>query len=195
VSIRPTQITSLDALAAHCWQRLARALEQRSDPWRTPAIATLSGTEAALRTVVLRAVNTESRELMLHTDARSAKAGELLATPRLAWLFWDSDSKEQLRCSGTTSLHVEDTVAEAHWHDLPTTSRANYRQSSAPGTPVGGRSSLPLARDDDQAAFSRFLVVRCQLETMDWLQLHPEGHRRARLTWSAPRWRASWVAP
>lgn len=189
------QSPALDDLAGHCWQRLTAATRERSDPWRTPAIGTQSAPGVALRTVVLRAVNADNRELFLHTDARSAKARELAEAPWLAWLFWDPGSKEQLRACGGTSLHLGDDVAEAHWRDLPATSRANYRQVEAPGTPLGGRAALPRDSDDDEAAFSRFLVVRCRIETMDWLHLHAEGHHRAHLTWSAPHWRADWVAP
>ena len=167
----------------------------RSNPWRTPAIGTRSESGTALRTVVLRAAETESRTLLLHTDARSAKAAELARSPRLSWLFWDAQRQEQLRCEGSVTLHLEDALAETQWRCLPTTSRANYRQPEAPGTPVRGRVAHPPHGDDDQAAFRRFLVVRGQVEAMDWLQLDRGGHHRAHLSWSMPQWRASWVAP
>jgi hypothetical protein len=195
MSGRPAQAPALDALAEHCWRRLATATGDRSDPWRTPAIGTRSDPGVALRTVVLRSAEPESRALLLHTDARSAKAGELIRSPHLSWLFWDTQSQEQLRCEGQTTLHREDPLAEAQWRCLPTTSRANYRQPEAPGTPVDGRAAHPTHGDDDETAFHRFLVVRCQVENMDWLRLDRGGHHRAHLSWSAPQWRASWVAP
>jgi hypothetical protein len=195
VSTGPAAVPALDALAEHCWRRLAEAVDDRADPWRTPAIGTRSETGVALRTVVLRSAETASRALLLHTDVRSAKAGELLRSPRLSWLFWDSRSQEQLRCEGPATLHREDPLAEAQWRNLPTTSRANYRQPAAPGTAVDGRTAYPDDGDDDESAFLRFLVVRCRVETMDWLRLHRDGHHRARLSWSARRWHAGWVAP
>ena len=195
VSARPAPVPALDHLAEHCWRRLAGAVEDRQHPWRTPVVGTRSGSGAALRTVVLRAANVERRELILHTDARSAKAAELTRAPWVSWLFWDSRDKEQLRCEGPASLHRNDSLAAAQWRDLPTTSRANYRQPDPPGTPVDGRATLPSHGDTDDSAFARFLVVRCEVESLDWLRLDRSGHRRARLAWSTPRWQAAWVAP
>lgn len=185
----------LEALTRHCWRRLTRAVDDRSDPWRTPAVSTRSESGAALRTVVLRAASGDARELLLHTDARSAKAGELAECPWLSWLFWDDQHREQLRCEGPATLHRDDGLAEAHWRALPAASRANYRQPEAPGTPLGERDPRPGEQDDDATAFARFLVVRCRIELMDWLRLDPTGHHRARIAWAAPRWKAVWVAP
>ena len=189
------EIPALDALPEHCWRRLTRAVDDRSDPWRTPAVGTRSETGASLRTVVLRSVSSDLRELLLHTDARSTKAGELDRTPWLSWLFWDPNDQEQLRCEGAVTLHREDALAASQWRDLPAHSRANYRMPDTPGTPLDEATARTPRMDDDDSAFTRFLVVRCQVETLDWLLLDRRGHRRARMSWSAPRWHADWVAP
>lgn len=184
-----------DTLVQHCWRGLAEAVDDRSHPWRTPAVASRSGTGAALRTVVLRAADADRRELFLHTDARSAKAAELAQTPHLSWLFWDPGRKEQLRCGGPVTRHLGDSLAETHWGSLPALSRVNYRHADAPGTPLDEPGLDPSLLDDDETALTRFLVIRCEVRDMDWLRLDSPGHLRARLTWSASRWHVAWTAP
>ncbi|MEE4173757.1 MAG: pyridoxamine 5'-phosphate oxidase family protein [Xanthomonadales bacterium] len=186
---------ALDSLATTCWQRLTAATDDHTDPWRTPAIATRSGNGAAVRTVVLRETQTAQRALSLHTDARSAKAGELAQAPQLSWLFWDAVAREQLRCQGRVTLHLADEVAETHWAQLTAGSRSNYRHHDAPATAISDPQTAAARRDDENTAYGRFLVVRCVVERMDWLHLDREGHRRARLIWTGDHWDAGWVAP
>ena len=191
----PGPLPAIDRLAKHCWERLAGAVRDREHPWRTPAIASQSVDGAALRTVVLRAVDAPDRELFLHTDARSAKAAQLARTPALSWLFWDPACQEQLRCNGDVSLHRGDAVADLHWRRLPRASRAAYGQSIAPGTPLDEPGAVRPASGGPEEACRHFLVVRCQVREMDWLRLDRNGHHRAQLRWSSSAWDATWVAP
>lgn len=191
----PHSRTDLQALPATCWQELAAATEDPAHPWRTPAVATLSGQGAAVRTVVLRETRADHRVLSLHTDARSAKAGELAQAPRLSWLFWNAATREQLRCRGKVTLHQDDEVARAHWEPLTSASRSNYLNVDAPGTTISDPQVATARRDDEATAFSRFLVVCCVVDHMDWLRLDRAGHLRARLDWTGDDWNAAWIAP
>ena len=74
--------SDLAQLYAEAWLRLARGVHDRHAPARHPTLATVSpdGRPQA-RTVVLRAADITAATLDIHTDLRSAKIGDLCATP------------------------------------------------------------------------------------------------------------------
>ena len=76
------------------------------------------------------------------------------------------------------------------WKKVPPHARANYAQPQAPGTPLKRRSVDIL---NDEEAFGNFLVVRCEIGFLDWLQMEPDGHLRAKFTWNGQVWNAEWV--
>jgi len=39
------------------------------------------------------------------------------------------------------------------------------------------------------------VAVICEIDTLDWLFLRVEGHRRARFQWTARGWQGEWIAP
>ena len=179
---------AISALPDLCWQRLEQAAATRDDPWHTPAIANLNDDGPQMRTVVLRAVSATGRTLICHTDTRSSKARALTADPRMCWLFYDPQTRLQLRANGSAELLRDGEFAEQQWHSLHAGSQVLYGQHGAPGMPLTEGQSAGRERQ-------HFLTVRCHIEQMDWLQLGRQAHWRAALHWQAGQWQAQWVNP
>ncbi len=98
----------LQSLLDDIWRGLSRAAVDRRHGWRTPVLATVGADGAPrARTVVLRAVERETRTLRLHTDRRSAKAAEIARNPNVALVFWDARARLQLRTVGIAALLTE----------------------------------------------------------------------------------------
>ena len=155
----------------------------RHHEWRTPVLATtgLDGLAQA-RTVVLRAANASTSQLVFFTDSRSPKASELHATPDAAFVFWSKRLNWQLRARVLTKLHSKGDMVESAWERI--------RQSPAAGDYLSpGPPGSALASCADVATAAHHLaVVVAQVESIDWLELAPEGHRRARLSASTQEW-------
>ncbi|MAH66059.1 MAG: pyridoxamine 5'-phosphate oxidase [Phycisphaerae bacterium] len=190
---------------ADAWRGLTEAVTNGRHEWHLPVIASIGvdgGPEA--RTVVLRSVDPETRTLTFHTDRRSPKVREIEASGRLAWVFYERSSKTQVRVSGATTVHAADEVADAGWARTTLSSRRCYLAPHAPsGTldewhpnlPDGLHASRPDATASE-AGRENFALVRTRVDRLERLELHHDGHLRARWRWDeADHVEARWLAP
>lgn len=190
---RPPFADDLDATRHHVWHQLARAVHDRRSPLHTSMLATV-GVDGAprVRTVVLRGADAQSWRVVVHTDARSPKAEELLREPRVSLAFYDAGASAQIRIEGRATRYTGDDIAAAAWARLPDASRRNYRTTAAPGTPspipTDGLPERLFGLDD---GIENFMLVEIEIDALEWLLLHPDGQRRARFT----RETGSWVVP
>lgn len=170
------------------WQLLARGSADRRSGFHAPVIANLGlDGRPRSRVMILRHVDIQARTLRLHTDLRSAKIAEYHADPRVALLGYDVGDKAQIRIEGRARLHHDDAIAEAAWASSQRMSRACYGTKPAPGSAIadGNAFTLPDAQDEAALALGRenFAALVITAESLEWLYLAFEGHRRARFTW------------
>jgi pyridoxamine 5'-phosphate oxidase len=81
-------------------------------------------------------------------------------------------------------LHVETSglAVSSRWARLQTTAGArDYQSVAAPGRPLDPPLSELVVR-------GHFAMIEAMAETVDWLELRPEGHRRAVLGSRGSRW-------
>lgn len=188
----------LDAAWQHAWEQLARGCADRRHGFHLAQLATVDAEGAPdLRSVILRAADVETTALRVHSDARSTKCAQLAADGRAALLVYDARRKLQLRIRGRISLHGDDATAEAAWQAAKPMSRVCYRIEPGPGTaiatPDGYRHPEP-ATDATDPGREHFRVLLLQAESLEWLYLAADGHRRAR--WQQSNgWRGEWLAP
>ena len=173
------------------WQELAVGDSQRKHPYHVPAIATVSPTQSArVRTVVLRASSQEGRFVQFHTDMRSPKVTEIRDNSSVAALFYNPETKFQLRISGVAVVHHEDSIADSAWEKTRLLSRRCYL-STPPGEPLNKQNfGLPEkltgrqpTEKESAAARVNFGVVRITVEEIDALELHYSGHKRHLFSW------------
>ena len=170
----------------------------RRSAFHTPMVATVSEDGSpALRTVVLRAADADKRTLRFHTDARSAKFGELWAAPRVALGFYDPVTKVQLRVDGTATLHTYDALGLDAWRGTRPMSRACYRILPAPGSKIGDPRRVEAVEGEghSDAGADNFAAVLVAVDRLEWLYLAARGHRRARFTWDEESMEVVWLVP
>ena len=188
---RPAFADDLAATREHAFAMLARGVADRRSAFHTPTLATISADGVPqLRTLVLRGFDPTARSLRLHTDARAAKAADILANPRAAMHVYDPAAQLQLRLSGTAVLHHGDAVSAAGWAASRDFSRMCYAIEPAPGTPA---AAPPAAPRDAQAGAPHFAVILFSFTRMEWLWLDASGHRRARFDFAPDH--ATWLVP
>ena len=184
----PGQSDGLPELHGTLWRQLQAALGDRSHGWRTPVLATVDeGGAPAARTVILRGVDSERRALQVYTDGRSPKVAQIEARPAVALVFWDAGSGWQLRVAGCATVARAGPAVDAVWEDIAGSAAArDYLAPQTPGSPLSGAGSENVAADSHHLA-----IVTVVVEDMDWLELSPAGHRRARFKGE----NGAWVIP
>jgi len=195
----------LSAVLSECWHLLADgAADPRHDFHLTALATSHANLGCTLRTVVLRRVLPEARELHFYTDLRSHKIGEIQQDSRVALLFNSLSEDTQLRIQAEATIHHRDNLAETAWQELTPRRRRDYMVSGPPGLPwawatSGLDSSLenrdPSAEESEAGRYN-FAVVTCRIRQIDWLFLTPYGHRRAIFAWTDEgQLRTSWLVP
>ncbi|MGL4727123.1 MAG: pyridoxamine 5'-phosphate oxidase family protein [Bosea sp. (in: a-proteobacteria)] len=192
----PSFYNDLSATLEQAWALLTRGVKDRHSGFHTPTIATLGldGRPRA-RTVVLRGCDPAKGELRFHTDARAAKITELGRDARIALHGYDRDSKIQIRLEGIAHIHGDDAVADAAWAGSREFSRVCYGIAPGPGTAIEAAGDFTLPHDAVAIAAGRadFRAMIIKAQTLEWLYLAHEGHRRALFDLSSGSGR--WLAP
>jgi pyridoxamine 5'-phosphate oxidase len=192
---------SLTDLDKDTWNRLVNGAVKSRDPLHTPCVATHSGNDISLRTVVLRKAIAETKELRFHTDTRSKKWQELVINPSISALFYDAADRIQIRVKGRAELQFNNDIIAAAWLKTSLSSRrcylTNFDPSSFTDNPTSG---LPdhieqenFTLEESEMGYQNFGIVVIQVQNIDWLWLHHAGHRRAYFDYVSGTF--SWMIP
>jgi pyridoxamine 5'-phosphate oxidase len=189
-----SRLQELDEIETSIWSELEScvAARPRSEPdapdagqpheWRVAVLATVDDGQADARSLVLREVDAAERRLVFYTDARSPKVRQIEQSPQGTLIFYSRELGWQLRMQ--VRLHVETTglAVSSRWAKLQTSNGArDYQAVAAPGRPLDAPLSELGVRD-------HFAMIEAMAETVDWLELHPDGHRRAVLGSRGSHW-------
>jgi hypothetical protein len=181
-----TRIESLALIHRSCWLELGLAAHQQDHAFRLMGLATINGDAADLRTVVLREVIADAQRLVFFTDARSPKVRQMQAHPEATLMVWCAKLGWQLRLRVRLEVEVSGLAVSSRWARLKMTPAAmDYLSPLPPGTPV--ERYLP-----ERATREQFAVVSAQVQAIDWLELHADGHRRAMFDAAG---NGQWVTP
>lgn len=168
------RLDSLPEIEAALWSELAAAPIDKRHPWRTPVLATTDGELGDARTVVLREIDVPRRRLTIYSDARAAKVGQLTAHPVGTLVMWSPTLTWQLRLRVRLQVHDTELTVSSHWARLKLSPAAtDYLSPLAPGSMLDNAVAV---RDER----SHFALIVAEVLVVDWLELHAQGHRRAR---------------
>ncbi|MDH4051336.1 MAG: pyridoxamine 5'-phosphate oxidase family protein [Rubrivivax sp.] len=176
------RLESLHMIERACWRELDRATRERDHEWRVATLATVDGERADARSVVLREIDEAARSLSFYTDSRSPKVAQMRDRPDAVLVTWSPRLNWQLRARVT--LEVADTGlgVSSHWARVKLSPSAqDYLAALPPGTPVD-------RYQPERASREFFAVVTAHIKTLDWLELDPQGHRRASFDAEGARW-------
>jgi pyridoxine/pyridoxamine 5'-phosphate oxidase len=178
-----SRLDSLPAIEDALWQVLQQAVSAKSHPWRTPVLATTDGDIADARTVVLREAERDSATLRVYSDARSTKVAQIASHPQGTLVMWSPQLGWQLRVRAQLAVSTEGLEVSSRWARLKLSPAAqDYLSAQAPGAPL----DAALAARGERAHFA---LIDARVRSIDWLELHAQGHRRARFVVGAtPCW-------
>ena len=178
------RIETLSLIERTLWAELALATREREHAWRVLGLATVEGDRAAARSVVLREVAQDRRELLFYTDTRSPKVEQLRLHPLGTLLAWSATLGWQLRLEVRLAVADSGLEVSSRWARVKLSPSAqDYLAALPPGTPVD-------RYEPERGSRACFGVVTAQVTAIDWLELHADGHRRARFDAQGGRWLA-----
>ncbi|MEO5690394.1 MAG: pyridoxamine 5'-phosphate oxidase family protein [Burkholderiaceae bacterium] len=189
------RLQELDEIEMSIWSELEScvATRQRSTPgepeasrppheWRVAVLATVDDGQADARSLVLREVDAAERRLVFYTDARSPKVRQIEQSPQGTLIFYSRELGWQLRMQVRLNVETAGLAVSSRWAKLQTSAGArDYQSVEAPGRPL----DAPLS---ELGVRSHFAMIEAMAETVDWLELHPDGHRRAVMGAKGSRW-------
>ena len=178
------RLGSLAEIGAEVWAELGRAAGSTQHPWRTPVLATVSGDAADARTVVLREVDARQRQLLIYTDERAGKVTQLRTHPNGTLVMWSPQLGWQLRCRVRLALDTSGLATSSRWARIKLSPAAqDYLSPLPPGTPLPPQDLGHSAPEREY-----FSVISAEVTSIDWLELHADGHRRARFDGGVGHW-------
>lgn len=165
------------------WDELQRSVQQSGHGWHRMAMASQAedGWPDA-RTVVLRECLPEERQLMIYTDARSAKVRQLERDPRVTLVGWSNQLCWQLRLRCRVEFSHAGLAVTSRWARIRLTPGAqDYLSPLPPGSELAAPMTDGVAepRHANTIAHHHFGVLTATVESIDWLELGAHHHRRA----------------
>ena len=168
------RLESLPAIEAALWRELATAAHDQEHPWRTAVLATTDGQLGDARTVVLRGTDTVAQKLTLFSDARAPKVAQLGTHPLGTLVMWSAALGWQLRLRMHLQAVTDGLAVSSNWARLKLSPAAHdYLSAQAPGSVLANALGARAER-------AHFALITADVLVVDWLELHANGHRRAR---------------
>ena len=181
-----------------CWGKLLYGSLITSNAYHTGVVGTQLNGRVNLRTVVLRAVDPDEKQVIFYTDIRSAKMEALKANAEMSWLFYDAEDKTQVALAGNAVIHHQDAFALQHWGKVGENGRKAYMAIPAPSTGIDHPGDgLEYSKNGitDEDGYKNFAVITTEVNYIDWLSLKEGGHRRAEFRLINNSWKGQWLVP
>ena len=192
---------NLSSIEKDCWQRMMDGVLQSRNQFHHPVVANSNATGVNMRTVVVRDACSVEKTLRFYTDIRTGKWTELQQDQTISWLFYDAESRIQIRASGKASLHQNDELANHAWDNVNPISRKNYSSILSPSAEIilpldAMQESLAITAKKNEAGRENFGVVVSKVLWMEWLWLNPPCHYKANFMYDKEgEFTGSWLVP
>jgi len=186
--MQPAYYENLEEIQNKYWAMLDDAVTNRSSPFRIPVFMCAYKDEIDGRIVVLRKSDRANNLLQFHTDLRSPKVDILKKNNKASLLFYDKEEKIQLRIKADCEINNQNSTTEESWKKTQHISRRCYLTDSPPGTvsenPTSGMISkledFDYTMEQSEEGYKNFTVIKCSIQSIEWLYLAAKGHRRAK---------------
>ena len=169
------------------WSLLIDAVKNRSSEFRTPVFICGNDKDLDGRVVVLRKADQQNNFIQYHSDIRSSKIEKIKKNPNCSILFYSKEEKIQLRIKAECAVNHDNEITKESWEKTGHISRKCYLVTNGPGTesekPTSGLDNkfdnFDFTKEESEAGYKNFCVIRCNIKSIEWLYLAAKGHRRA----------------
>ena len=183
------------------WSLLTDAVKNRSSEFRTPVFICGNDKDLDGRVVVLRKADQQNNFIQYHSDIRSSKIEKIKKNPNCSILFYGKEEKIQLRIKAECVVNHDNEITKESWKKTGHISRKCYLVTNGPGTesdkPTSGLDNkfdnFDYTKEESEAGYKNFCVIRCEVKSIEWLYLAAKGHRRALIDFENNK--KNWLIP
>ena len=184
------------------WDLLSKAVKDRSSEFRTPVFICGYDKDLHGRVVVLRNADQKNNFIQYHSDIRSSKIEKIKKNPKCSILFYSKEEKIQLRVKVNCEVNYNNDITKESWEKTGHISRKCYLVANSPGTesekPTSGLDNIfdnfDFTKEQSEAGYKNFCVIKCKIQSIEWLYLAAKGHRRALLNFNGSK-KFTWLIP
>lgn len=186
------------------WSHLEKATKDRGHDYHNAIFSNLENLyQVSSRIVILRNFSKYENYLSFHTDYRSNKIKQIKKNNRCFLLFYSHKIKQQLRINVKSIIHYNDDISLKYWKKTKLMSRKCYLTSFPPGSltnrPNDGISNtlkgIEPNKTISEKGYINFAVVLNYIQSIDWLHLSSQGHRRLYFKKIKNKWTSEWRIP
>ena len=181
------------------WDELTLGLNSGRHPFHIFSVSTVKNNKPDSRTVVLRAVEKENKSISFHTDLRSKKVLQIKESENICALFYDKDSKIQLRIYGSASKETNSLLIKEKWNSSKEMSKLCYLNKISPGEVINESKDYLYGKEElnnIELGIKNFSIINIKISQIDWLSLNHEGHQRMLINYTSNnKIEFDWVAP
>ena len=181
------------------WDELTLGLNSGKHPFHIFSVSTVKNNKPDSRTVVLRAVEKENKSISFHTDLRSKKVLQIKESENICALFYDKDSKIQLRIYGSASKETNSLLIKEKWNSSKEMSKLCYLNKISPGEVINESKDYLYGKEElnnIELGIKNFSIINIKISQIDWLSLNHEGHQRMLINYTSNnKIEFDWVAP
>ena len=181
------------------WDELTLGLNSGKHPFHIFSVSTIKNNKPDSRTVVLRAVEKENKSISFHTDLRSKKVMQIKESENICALFYDKDSKIQLRIYGSASKETDSLLIKEKWNSSKEMSKLCYLNKIPPGEVINESKDYLYGKEElnnIELGIKNFSIIYIKISQIDWLSLNHEGHQRMLINYTSNnKIEFDWVAP
>ena len=183
------------------WSLLTNAVKDRSSEFRTPVFICGNNKNLDGRVVVLRKADRQNNFIQYHSDIRSSKIETIKKNSNCSILFYGKEEKIQLRIKAECTVNYDNEITRESWEKTGHISRKCYLVTHGPGTesekPTSGLDNkfdnFNFTKEESEAGYRNFCVIRCNIKSIEWLYLAAKGHRRALFDFEKNK--KNWLVP
>ena len=184
------------------WSLLVRAVNDRNSEFRTPVFICGNNNDLDGRVIVLRKADQKNNIIQYHSDIRSSKIDKIKKNPKCSILFYGKKEKIQLRVKADCEINYNNDITKESCAKTGHISRKCYLVTNSPGTksekPTSGLDNkfdnFDFTKEESENGYKNFCVIKCKINSIEWLYLAAKGHRRALIEFGGSK-KFTWLVP
>ena len=192
-------MTEKEEILDKIWNELILGLNSGKHPFHIFTVSTVKNNKPDSRSVVLRGVDKENKSISFHTDLRSKKILQIKESENICALFYDKDSKIQLRIYGSASKEKNSLLIKEKWNSSKEMSKLCYLNKISPGEVINEPKDYLYGKEElnnIKLGIKNFSIINIKISQIDWLSLNHEGHQRMLINYTSNnKIEFDWVAP
>ena len=192
-------MTEKEGILDKIWNELILGLNSGKHPFHIFTVSTVKNNKPDSRSVVLRTVDKENKSISFHTDLRSKKILQIKESENICALFYDKDSKIQLRIYGSAIKETNSLLIKEKWNSSKEMSKLCYLNKISPGEVINEPKDYLYGKEElnnIKLGIKNFSIINIKISQIDWLSLNHEGHQRMLINYTSNnKIDFDWVAP